>query len=180
METTMGMPSRSRCFDLRLLTWINQNSLKTWDDQVGFNTNTKGGNQLHSPPLAIRTPAIRTHTLKSGFCEHTAKAPYVQLLRYMSKKQVPRGPWGPCPDNNAPDPGENYRVLIARGGVYASTKRALIQTRRGEIDDGEHDRHGFAKSMFWNSKAWALKVSNIQRLSFLINEFNFFTWQVWK
>ena len=31
---------------------------------------------------------------------------------------------------------------------YASTKRALIQTRRGEIDYGEHDRHGFAKSMF--------------------------------
>ena len=28
-----------------------------------------------------------------------------------------------------------------------STKRALIQTRRGEIDYGKHDRHGFAKSM---------------------------------
>ena len=25
-------------------------------------------------PLAIRTPAIRTHTLKSGCCGHTAKA----------------------------------------------------------------------------------------------------------
>ena len=31
---------------------------------------------------------------------------------------------------------------------YASTERALIQTRRGEIDYGEHDRHGFVKSMF--------------------------------
>ena len=28
------------------------------------------------------------------------------------------------------------------------TKRALIQTRRGEIDYGEHDRHVFVKSMF--------------------------------
>ena len=33
--------------------------------------------------------------------------------------------------------------------TYKSTKRALIQTRRGEIDYGEHDRHGLVKSMFW-------------------------------
>ena len=30
-----------------------------------------------------------------------------------------------------------------------STKWAWIRTRRGEIDYGEHDRHGFVKSMFW-------------------------------
>ena len=27
-------------------------------------------------------------------------------------------------------------------------QRASIRTRRGEIDYGEHDRHGFVKSMF--------------------------------
>ena len=32
--------------------------------------------------------------------------------------------------------------------TYESTKRALIQTRRGKIDYGEHDSHGFVKSTF--------------------------------
>ena len=32
--------------------------------------------------------------------------------------------------------------------TYESTERAVIQTRRGEIDYGEDDRHGLVKSMF--------------------------------
>ena len=32
---------------------------------------------------------------------------------------------------------------------YESTEKALTQTRRGETDYGEHDRHVFVKSMFW-------------------------------
>ena len=31
---------------------------------------------------------------------------------------------------------------------YGPTQRALIQTRTGEIDYGEHDKHGFVKSTF--------------------------------
>ena len=32
--------------------------------------------------------------------------------------------------------------------TYEPTKRASIQTRREEIDYGEHDRHVFVKSLF--------------------------------
>ena len=40
------------------------------------------------------------------------------------------------------------RSVITLLITYGPTQRALIQTRRGEIDYGEHDSHGFVKSPF--------------------------------
>ena len=40
------------------------------------------------------------------------------------------------------------RSAITLLKTYEPTKRALIQTRRGEIDYGEHDSRGFVKSTF--------------------------------
>ena len=41
------------------------------------------------------------------------------------------------------------RSAITLLKTYGPTQRALIQTRRGEIDYGEQSLHGFVKSMFW-------------------------------
>ena len=42
----------------------------------------------------------------------------------------------------------SHESIITLSKTYESTKRGFIQTRRGEIDYGERDRHGFVKSTF--------------------------------
>ena len=60
--------------------------------------------------------------------------------------------------------------------TYQSTKQALIRTRRGEIDNGEHDMHGFAKSLFWIMTNSILIVMNHQK-SILFRRISYFSRQ---
>ena len=56
-----------------------------------------------------------------------------------------------------------HESIITLLKTYEPTKRALIQTRRGETDYGEHDRHGFVKSMFWKMTLTRIRHNHIKK-----------------
>ena len=125
---------------------VSHNSSETWlFDQTGCNTNPKG---------EIDNGEHDRHTFaKSNFWHEST----IIIL-----KDIWTDPTG-C--NTNPKGGNRlWRTIFAwfhkndfsqevtsiiRPKPYESIKRALIRTRRGEIDYGEQYSHGFAKSMFW-------------------------------
>ena len=67
------------------------------------------------------------------------------------------------------------RSAITLVKAYEQTEWALIHTRRGEIDYGEHDRHGFVKSMVVKVQNMSFEGAEYSKIPFSITKINFVT-----
>ena len=56
-------------------------------------------------------------------------------------------------------------AIIILKDIWTDRTGFNTNPKGGEIDYGEHDRHGFAKSMFWKYRSSVLRVPNIQTLN---------------
>ena len=153
MENNICMVSWNRCFQ----KWLLQKPFITlvkniWIDPTGFNTNPKGGNRLWRTIFAWFR---EIEVLKNVFSQESA----VTLLKtYESTKraliQTRRGK--PTMENTIGMVSWNrcFEARLLARIHHNSIKNIWIDPTgfntnpKGEFDYGEHDSHGFVKSIF--------------------------------